>query len=78
MQDADPEEWFGTPAAARYLGVALRTVYALIDDGAFPAYRHRRVIRIRRRDLDEYLERVRVEPGSLGHLHPLTDHGEQG
>lgn len=60
----------GTTAAANYLGVYPRTIYKLIDRGAFPAYQIGRVIRIRRQDLDGFLEVSRIEPGSLAHLYP--------
>lgn len=47
--------------AARYLGVGDRTLRRLIADGELgdPP---------RREDLDAYLNRIRVEPGSLAHL----------
>ncbi len=31
------DDWLGVPGAARYLGVYLRTVYKLIDQGDIPA-----------------------------------------
>ena len=65
-------EWLGTTAAARYLGITPRTLYRLIDRGAVPAYAMGRVYRLRRPDLDAYLESVRVVPGTLGHLHGAT------
>ncbi len=61
-------EWLGVPGAARYLGVYLRTMYRFINEGEIPAYRFGRVIRIRRSDLDDFLERSRVQPGDLAHL----------
>lgn len=48
-------------AAARYLGVGDRTLRRLIEEG-------RVAPSLRPRDLDAYLAKVRVEPGSLGHL----------
>jgi len=66
--DADPT-WLGTTAAARYLGITPRTLYRLIDQGHVPAYALGRVYRVRRADLDTYLEAARVQPGTLGHLH---------
>ncbi len=38
----------GAPAVASYPGVTLRTVYAIIDEGQLPAFKIRRVIRVRR------------------------------
>jgi excisionase family DNA binding protein len=60
------------PAVATYLGVTLRTVYAIIDEGQLPAFKIRRVIRVRREDVDQYLERSRIKPGELRHLYPAT------
>ncbi|MGH9290723.1 MAG: helix-turn-helix domain-containing protein [Acidimicrobiales bacterium] len=54
--------------SAQALGVVSRTVYGLINAGTLPGYRIGRVIRVRRDDLDRYLETVRIEPGSLDHL----------
>ena len=67
----------GVPAVASYLGVMLRTVYAIIDEGQLPAFKIRRVIRIRREDVDEYLERCRIKPGELRHLYPATSEEDE-
>lgn len=61
-------QWMGTPQVAQELGLTPRSVYALINRGELVAHRFGRVIRIRRDDLGDYLERSIVEPGSLGHL----------
>jgi excisionase family DNA binding protein len=65
--------WLGTPAASKHLGVSQRTLYRLIDQGHVAAYQMGRVIRVRKEDLDAYLERARIEPGALHHLYPDTD-----
>jgi excisionase family DNA binding protein len=65
----DTPAWLGTTAAATYLGISPRTLYRLIDQGLVPAYALGRVYRVRRTDLDAYLDAARVQPGSLGHLH---------
>ena len=57
--------WMGTPKTAEYLGIRLRTLYRLIDEGKVPAYRQGRVMRVRRSDPDAHLEASRVQPGSL-------------
>lgn len=62
--------WMGTPAVAEYLGVNQRTVYRLIDEGELPAYRFGRVIRLRERDVAQFVERSRITPGSLANLYP--------
>lgn len=48
-------------AAARYLGVGDRMLRRLIDEGKVAPG-------LRRQDLDAYLAKVRVKPGSLAHL----------
>ncbi len=68
------EDWLGAPGAAQYLGVTLRTVYKLIDEGDIPAYKIGRVFRIRRSDLDDFLERHGHKPGELAHR-PLSASG---
>ncbi len=40
-------------------------MYKLIDQGEVPAYKIGRVFRIRRSDLDDFLERSRVQPAEL-------------
>lgn len=75
--------WITAPAAARLLGLQLHTVYRLIDDGKLHAEQgaktvwkrngrvgERRSVRLRRQDVDDYLERARVRPGQLRHLYP--------
>ena len=58
----------GATAAAKLLGIRLVALYRIIDGGELPAYKVRRVIRLRRADVDAYIERCRVPPGTLGHL----------
>lgn len=58
-------EWMGTRATYKYLGITLRTLYRLIDVGDIPAHQLRRVIRLRKHELDEYLEPSKVHPGQL-------------
>lgn len=67
------DEWMGTPEAAEYLGVVLRTIYRLIDRGQIPAYKVGRVIRVKKADLDAFLEEHRVQPGDLKHLYPESN-----
>jgi excisionase family DNA binding protein len=62
--------WMGTKEGAAYLGITTRTLYRFIDQGALPAYKLGRVIRVKRGDLDTFIEQTRVEPGSLKHLYP--------
>lgn len=59
---AGSDEWVGAPGAADMLGIGLRTLYRRIDAGELPAYRFGRVIRLRRRDIDIFVEHARMRP----------------
>ena len=67
---ADEIVWMSTQEAARRLGVTTRTLYRFVDEGELPAYRMGRVFRLQRRDVDDFIERSRIVPGSLEHLYP--------
>lgn len=41
----------GVPEAAECLGVTQRTLYKFVDEGALPAYKLGRVIRLKREDV---------------------------
>lgn len=71
-RDSNPE-WWSTKRAAAYLGITLRTLYRLIDEGRIDAYRFGRVYRLRQADVEAFVQRARVEPGSLGHLYESPD-----
>ena len=59
-------EWLSTKEAAAFLGVQVAVVLKVINSGALRAYRPGlRNIRIRRSDLEAYLETRVIEPGSL-------------
>ena len=62
--------WMSTGEAARRLGVTVRTLYRLIDEGELPAYKFGRVIRLQEREVDAFIDRSRIEPGRLQHLYP--------
>ena len=73
------DEWLTGPQAAKRLGLELHTVHALIDSGELaaevlpPGQRstgRRRTIRIRRKAIDDFVERARIRPGELGHRVP--------
>jgi excisionase family DNA binding protein len=72
----DREDWMGTKTAAQYMGVNLRTLYAIIDEGKLPAYKIRRVIRLKLVDVDAYLESCEAQPGSRRHLYPPGEDGD--
>ena len=62
--------WLSTQDAARRLGVTPRTLYRFIDEGQLPAYRFGRVIRLQLSEVHDFIERCRIQPGSLEHLYP--------
>ena len=47
-------QWMTTAEAAAMLGVTIRTLYRLIDEGALPAYQLGRVIRLRTAEVEAY------------------------
>lgn len=59
-----------TKAAAAHLGITPRTLYRFIDEGLLPAYKMGRVFRLKRSDVDAFIETTRIEPGSISHLYP--------
>jgi excisionase family DNA binding protein len=64
------DEWLSTAAACRRLGITVRTLYRLVNEGQLPAYRFGRVYRLKAADVDAFIESARIEPGSLDHLYP--------
>jgi len=67
---SEPIHWMGTREACERLGVTLRTLYRFIDEGQLPAYKMGRVIRVQAADVDDFIRRMRIEPGTLEHLYP--------
>jgi excisionase family DNA binding protein len=68
---ADDEiQWLSTAEAARRLGVTPRTLYRFINEGQLPAYKFGRVIRLQQAEVDDFIQSVRIEPGTLEHLYP--------
>jgi hypothetical protein len=65
-----PIIWMSSGEAADALGLRTRTLYRLIDEGQLPAYRFGRVIRLRRDEIEAFIDRCRIAPGSLDHLYP--------
>lgn len=60
------EEGLDVEAAAAYLGLPARLVYAMVNAGQVPALRF--PLQIRRQDLENCLERCRIRRGELAHL----------
>lgn len=48
----------------------MRTLYRFIDEGQLPAYKMGRVIRLQAHEVDAFIERARIVPGTLEHLYP--------
>jgi excisionase family DNA binding protein len=63
-------QWRSTKEAAEHLGVTLRSLYRFIDEGALAAFKFGRVIRLKADDVDAFIEKCRITPGSLEHLYP--------
>lgn len=63
-------DWLSTADAAKSLGITPRTLYRFIDQGELAAYRFGRVIRVKRTDIEAFIEKSRIEPGTLEHLYP--------
>ena len=66
---AEQIEWLSTGDAAERLGINTRTLYRFIDNGEIPAYKFGRVLRVKAADVDAFIERSRVQPGTLEHLY---------
>lgn len=71
---AEDITWLSTAAAARRLGITPRTLYRFIDDGQLPAYRFGRVIRLKSHEVDDFIERCRIAPGTLDLTTPQPTH----
>ena len=69
MDDAQTT-WLSTAEASKRLGIGLRTLYRLIDEGQLPAYKIGRVIRLREHEVEEFIAGSRIRPGELEHLYP--------
>ena len=53
----DQRKWLKPIDVARLLGIPTREVYQLIDEGALPAYKFGRTIRLLATDVEEYRRR---------------------
>lgn len=62
--------WLSTAEASERLGVTLRTLYRLVNEGRLPAYKIGRVIRLKEADVEVFIESARIQPGTLAHLYP--------
>jgi excisionase family DNA binding protein len=53
-------EWFTTDQLIRWLGLGRTKTYEMLRSGEIPSYK---IGRIRRRDVEAWLERNRFQPG---------------
>ncbi len=63
-------DWLSTADAAKALGITPRTLYRFINQGDLAGGRFGRVIRVKRVDVEAFIEASRIEPGTLDHLSP--------
>jgi excisionase family DNA binding protein len=63
-------EWLSTKEACERLGVTLRTLYRLMDEGQIPAYKIGRLLKLKGEDIATFIEGARIQPGDLKHLYP--------
>ncbi|MCX6023854.1 MAG: helix-turn-helix domain-containing protein [Chloroflexi bacterium] len=60
----DPNELLNIPETAAYLRVGKATVQRWCKEGKLPAVKIGKEYRVRRRDIDAWYERLRVQPVS--------------
>lgn len=60
-------DWLSIGAAAKELGVSVRALYRLVNNGILPGYRFGRVIRIKRVDVAAFIEANRDSDGPADH-----------
>jgi excisionase family DNA binding protein len=65
------DAWLSGQQAADRWGVTYRTVYRMLQQGKLPAVKpDGRPFRLRRADVDAFIERSRVRPGQLASVVP--------
>lgn len=57
------KEWFTTDELVHWLGLGRTKTYEMLRSGEIPSYKIGRVRRIRRQDVEAWLERNRFRPG---------------
>jgi excisionase family DNA binding protein len=60
---AEQKEWFTTDDLVRWLGLGRTKTYEMLRSGEVPSYKIGRVRRIRRGDVEAWLERNKCQPG---------------
>jgi excisionase family DNA binding protein len=64
--DLGQKEWFTTDELIRWLGIGRTKTYELLRTGEIPSHKIGRVRRIRRRDVEAWLERNKCPPNDTG------------
>jgi excisionase family DNA binding protein len=59
----EQKEWFTTDELVRWLGLGRTKTYELLRSGEIPSYKIGRIRRIRRQDIEAWLERNKFRPG---------------
>ncbi len=77
MPKSTGKNWMGVPEVCEYLGIVQHTVYKLIHNDEIRASKIGRVIRLRKADVDAYLER-RLAVGEGWDEHDLVFCGPVG
>jgi excisionase family DNA binding protein len=60
--EAENKDWYSPDELWRWLGLGRTKTYELLRSGEIPSYKIGRVRRIRRRDIEAWLERNRSRP----------------
>ncbi len=63
MEAKTEKEWFTTDELIRWLGLGRTKTYSILQSGELPSYMIGRVRRIRRQDIEAWLEKNRYQPG---------------
>jgi excisionase family DNA binding protein len=60
--EAEQKEWFTTDELVNWLGLGRTKAYEMLRSGEIPSYKIGRIRRIRRQDVDAWLERKKYRP----------------
>jgi len=69
METRIEKEWFTTDELIQWLGIGRTKTYELLRRGEIHSYKIGRVRRIRRRDIEAWLERNRCQPDDVWDRH---------
>ena len=61
--EVEQKEWFTTDELVRWLGLGRTKAYEMLRSGEIPSYKIGRIRRIRRRDVEAWLERNKFGSG---------------